>query len=206
MLTQNAHHDKGAVGPHAMGLVPDLPAFDSAWRSAQRYQPFFCEENVHQLLASGALPSPAAALFLTNAARTVAVWGQRAAVTDPIVWDYHVVALLPHHDCIIDLDDRTTINRPLRNWLAHAFRSDEPDLQPRFRCVPRDEFLATFHSDRSHMRDAHGRPLQPFPSWPALGDPAQPHNLQRFLDLADPLAGSVVDANGLLDLVASWPH
>ena len=183
-----------------------LPAFDVAWRAAQRYQPYFCEENVWQLLAGAALPAPAAALFVTNAARTVAMWGQRAAHRDPIVWDYHVVALLPQHARIVDLDDRTRIDRPLHEWLAHAFRSDEPDLQPRFRCVPRDELLATFRSDRSHMRDARGRPLQPFPDWPPVGDPTQPHNLQRFLDLADPIAGTVVDANGLLELAANWPR
>lgn len=177
-----------------------LPRFDAAWRGAQRHQPFFCEENVWQLLAGDALPSPAAALFISNATHTVAMWGQRAARLDPIVWDYHVVALLPRHELVVDLDDRTTIARPVRAWLAHAFRSDQPDLQPRFRCVERALFLATFRSDRSHMRDQQGRPLQPFPSWPAVGDPAATHNLHRFFDLSDPIAGRVVDAQGLLEL------
>jgi len=154
---------------------------------------------VWHLLQSEGLPEPRAALFVSNAARRVAMWGQRAAHEDPIEWDYHVVLLLPAQGLVVDLDDRDAVARPVRDWLVHAFRPDSPaHLQPRFRIVERAEFLATFSSDRSHMRDAHGGPVQPFPSWPAPFDRARGMNLLRFVDLDDAIAGQVTDAAGLL--------
>lgn len=176
-----------------------LPSFDSAWRRAQRYQPFFCEENVWQLLRAGALPADAAAVFVSNDDRSVAMWGQRATDEDPIVWDYHVVALLPGADLVVDLDDRQRCAWPRADWLAHAFREPlEARFRARFRIVPTLEFLATFSSDRSHMRDLHGNPLQSFPNWPAPFDPQLGHTLPRFVDLAEAIAGVVTDAAGLL--------
>ncbi|MBK8096516.1 MAG: hypothetical protein IPK26_05375 [Planctomycetes bacterium] len=171
---------------------------DPAWRRSQRHQPFFCEENVWQLLRGEALPRPAAAVFITNADRTVAMWGQRAATVDPIVWDYHVVALLPAHGLIVDLDDRVRVAWPTADWLRHAFAEPvAPQFEPRFRIVPADEFLAVFSSHRSHMRDERGRPRRPFPDWPAPWQQERGMNLLRFLDLDDPIAGVVTDADGL---------
>lgn len=176
-----------------------LPAFDDAWRRAQDHQPFFCEENVLRLLQRTALPADAAAVFVSNDDRSVAMWGQRAASEDPIVWDYHVVALLPAHDLVVDLDDRRQVAWPRRAWLTHAFREPlEPRFRARFRIVPRGELLARFSSDRSHMRDLQGRPLHAFPAWPAPFDPQLGHTLPRFVDLADAIAGVVTDAAGLL--------
>ncbi|MCU0864030.1 MAG: protein N-terminal glutamine amidohydrolase [Planctomycetes bacterium] len=177
-------------------------SFTADWRARQLYQPFFCEENVWQLLAGTALPASAAAVFVTNAKRTVAMWGQRAAARDPIVWDYHVVALLPHERLIVDLDDRDRCAHRLEAWLERAFRrSSAAELQPRFRIVPRAEFLAEFASDRSHMRGPDGSEREPFPSWPPPRGRAGGSNLARCLDLDDPIAGVVTDRDGLL----RWP-
>jgi protein N-terminal glutamine amidohydrolase len=174
-----------------------------ALRRSAAHQPCFCEENVWLLLDSGALPEPAAAVFVTNHARQVAMWGQRAARREPIVWDYHVVALLPKARIVLDLDDRERFAWPLADWLAHAFRTATPPAQqPCFRVVPQAAFLATFSSDRRHMRDATGRELQPFPPWPAPFRRELGHTLPRFLDLADDVAGVVTDADGLLKLGA----
>ncbi len=183
--------------------LPALFNIDEHWRAAQRYQPFFCEENVWQLLRGEALPQPAVALFVGNTERSVAMWGQRAVRSDPVFWDYHVVALLLRHGCVIDLDDRECVARPVRAWLAHAFRAATvASLQPCFRIVPAAEFLARFSSDRSHMRDDTGRPSQPFPAWPAPFQPRLGMNLMRFVDFADPFVGTVTDAAGLMTLTA----
>ncbi len=176
----------------------DASLLTEAWRRARDHQPFFCEENVLRLLTSGALPEPSAAVFVTNAQRCVPMWGQRAAISDPIEWDYHVTALLPQHGLVVDLDDRTQVARPIKAWLEHAFRRDTPpQRQPRFRIVPRADLLATFSSDRSHMRNDQGQPLRPFPSWPAPLQPQLGHTLMRFLDLDDDIAGVVTEAAGL---------
>lgn len=183
-------------------MRPGEVVFDAAWRERQRHQPFFCEENVWHLLQAGPaeLPEPRAALFVTNEHRSVAMWGQRAAVHDPIVWDYHVVVLLPAHGLVVDLDDRARPVWPVREWIPYAFRAIEPRFAPRFRIVPAAAFLATFSSDRSHMLDAAGRPLQPLPPWPAPFVPSRGTNLQRFLDLADPFVGRIVDVRELLTM------
>jgi hypothetical protein len=186
---------------------PNLPrvtfTLDDTWRRAQRYQPYFCEENVWQLLQVDDLPQPRAALFISNAARAVAMWGQRAAPEGPVIWDYHVVLLLPTQRVVVDLDDCDALVWPVGDWLAHAFRPQtRRDEQPRFRVVDGAEFLATFSSDRSHMCDARGRPHAPFPAWPAPYAPERGMNLMRFVDVDDPIAGTVVDAMGLLRLLA----
>lgn len=178
-----------------------LPPTDQAFWRRQPHQPYFCEENVWQLLRSPDLPAPRAAVFVSNAARTVAMWGQRAAVRDPIVWDYHVVLLLPRHGLVVDLDDRQRAVWPVDRWLAHAFRADvEAEFAPRFRVVDGPEFLAVFSSDRSHMLDARGVPQRPFPPWPAPFDAVRGMNLMRFVDVGDPIAGAVVDAAGLVKI------
>jgi len=175
---------------------PGLPP-----REACAWQPFFCDANVWRLLTDGGLPEPGAAVFLTNRERRVAMWGQRAAAVDPIVWDYHVVGLLPRARLVLDLDDRTAFARPLAAWLAHAFRpAAPPSPAPRFRVVPLAQLLATFSSDRSHMRDAAGVALQPFPPWPAPFRAELGHTLPRFLDPDDRIAGVVTDRDGLLRL------
>lgn len=176
----------------------DPSRWDERWRRAQLHQPFFCEENVWQLLRGADLPRPRAALFVSNRARSVAMWGQRAG-PDPVRWDYHVVALLPRLGLVLDLDDRAAVAWPVRDWLDHAFRTGvAADLQPRFRLVDGDEFVRVFSSDRSHMHDADGRPVRPLPPWPAPHDPTRGSNLLRFVDLDDPIAGVVTDRAGLL--------
>jgi hypothetical protein len=180
----------------ATALMPEAPDRWEDLRANAARQPFFCEENVFCLLTSGALPEAGAAVFVTNRARQVAMWGQRLAAADPILWDYHVVALLPQAGLILDLDDRERFAWPVADWLLHAFRAPSPRHQPRFRIVPQAELLATFSSDRRHMRGRNGEPLQPFPPWPAPFRPGLGHTLHRFLDLDDPIAGTVTDVVG----------
>jgi hypothetical protein len=177
-------------------------ALDESWRHAQRHQPFFCEENALLLVrdASG-LPGPRAAVFITNERGVVPMWGQRAAEVDPILWDYHVVVLLPALGVIVDLDDRASVAWPVASWLTHAFRPlADPSLAPRFRIVDAPDLERTFSSDRRHMRDDGGKPLRPFPPWPAPFRADLGATLPRFLDVHDDIAGVVVDADGLLAL------
>lgn len=177
--------------------APDPRSFDARWRAAQRHQPFFCEENVWHLLQAVDVPRPAAALFVTNRVRAVAMWGQRQGPPDPVVWDYHVVVLCPAAGLVIDLDDRRRAAWWVGDWLANTFRPGEAHAAPWFRRVADGDFLRTFSTDRSHMADAAGRPLRPLPPWPPPFQPALGMTLQRFLDLDDPIAGEIIDAASL---------
>ncbi len=184
--------------PVTADLPGPLPVLDERWRAAQRHQPFFCEENVWCLVTGDALPAPRAAVFITSATDVVPMWGQRAAAVDPILWDYHVVALLPAHGLVVDLDDRDAVAWSVDDWLAHAFRPlAEPTLAPRFRVVDEATLRRTFSTDRRHMLDDDGTPQRPFPPWPAPWQEELGMTLPCFLDPLGDFAGAVVDADGL---------
>ncbi|MBI5609297.1 MAG: hypothetical protein HY902_10515 [Deltaproteobacteria bacterium] len=163
------------------------------------YQPFYCEENVWQWLDQAVDPDRYA-LFITNPAQQVAVWQQRLMPAgEAVLWDYHVVALTrtgPEVQ-VWDFDTRLPLPSPLSAYLRATFLPLPPGeraLAPQFRLVPAADFRATFASDRRHMRDGQGQWLQPPPPWPPIGSG---HTLDRYLDLADPIAGTVLDLPGL---------
>ncbi|MBM4359529.1 MAG: hypothetical protein FJ096_15605 [Deltaproteobacteria bacterium] len=158
------------------------------------YQPLYCEENVFRLLAHPQLVrSRRFALFITNRSRRVAMWAQRAAAsTDPIVWDYHVVLLTLAPARIWDLDTRLPVPCDLERYLAQSFLPLEPavaSLAPAFRLVPAAELIATFASDRRHMRTSEGGFTAPPPPWPP---PGVGSTLERYLDLEDAIAGRIL--------------
>lgn len=153
----------------------------------QRYWPYYCEENVWHLCATVGGQYGLVA-FVSNAARRVAMWGQRAAAHpgEPVLWDYHVVLLARGRDDwrVWDLDSTLGLDIPLAAWLSASFEAGRvPDpLRPRFRLVPADAFRRRFSSDRRHMRGPGGAFAQPPPPWETIGEG---HNLDRFVDMRD---------------------
>ena len=158
-----------------------------------RYAPYFCEENVwHLARERDAEGRPDVhAVFITNRRRHLRMWQQRAG--DPVGWDYHAVLL--DGGQIVDLD--TVIeggpSLPVRVWLDGSFRPVPDAIAPQFRVVEAVELFRTFASNRSHMRDATGAPLQPFPEWPPIRCSLGDHTLARYLDLDDDIAGTWLD-------------
>lgn len=179
-------------------LMVDPAAPDASWLACRPAAPFFCEENVWRLC----LDAPAAwdlhAVVIANAAHAVAMWDQRAAVVDPIVWDYHVVAVTRRPSALVlDVDARHHTVQPLAGWLMASFRAGvRPDLMPRFRVMPAAVYADVLASDRRHMRDDDGAPTHPFPPWPPP-HPERPGTLMRLIDVDDHIAGEVVDIAGL---------
>lgn len=181
-------------------LASDLATLDVRTLAAT---PFYCEENVWQNLQRLPVdPADLFAVFISNRARAVVMWSQRAAAVDPIVWDYHVVVVARGAPAVVvDVDCTAGAILPLADWLEASFDARVPaEAQPRFRVIERAAFLRTFSSDRSHMRDAAGNPTQPPPPWRPPTLPSQPMNLMRFVDVDDDIAGVVVDAAGLIAL------
>jgi hypothetical protein len=126
------------------------------------------------------------------------MWAQRAG--SPVVWDYHVVALTSSVEGwqVWDLDSTLGMPVPASTWLDATFAGSEgllPQFRPWFRVVPRDELLATFASDRAHMRDPEGGWQQPPPPWPPIGAERE-SNLFRFVDMEAPFVGEVLDLAG----------
>ena len=171
---------------------------DASWLANRPAMPFFCEENVWRLC----LEAPAAwdlhAVIITNAAHTVAMWEQRAARIDPIIWDYHVVAVTRcPAAAVLDVDARVHTVRPLNEWLEASFRADlRADVMPRFRVMPAAVYAEVLASDRRHMRHPDGLPTKPFPPWPPP-HPERPGTLMRLIDIEDDIAGVIVDIAGL---------
>lgn len=141
--------------------------------------------------------SPRAAIVISNAMRTVAVLGQRAAPQPdvPVVWDYHVVlaARGPQGWSIWDLDSTLGLPVPLSTYLRASFdypRGFAAPYSARFRVIEASRYRDTLATDRRHMRDESGDYLVPPPPWPAIGTGS---NLMRLVDMEDPIAGEVVE-------------
>lgn len=169
-----------------------------------RYCPFYCEENVWHLCAEPRFAGREGyAVFISNARRTCPLWAQRAAPSpaEPVIWDYHVIFVAAADDGrweVWDPDSRLGAPVALDAYLAGTFPLGDGlpvSLRPRFRVVPRETFVERFASDRSHMRDAAGRWLQPPPPWPPIGDGGS--NLARFIDVEGDFLGETLDLEGL---------
>ncbi len=136
------------------------------------------------------------------------MWQQRSAEVDPIVWDYHVVVVVEASTdegtigcAVLDHDCRTGSVLTAGEWLAASFPVEVPAAyEPRFRLVDAAVFLDRFASDRSHMIDDQGTPLQPFPSWsPIIARDGTHNTLPALLDLDDDDFGTVVDIDGFAE-------
>ncbi|MEM1030564.1 MAG: hypothetical protein AAGN82_09450 [Myxococcota bacterium] len=164
-----------------------------------RYQPFYCEENVWWRVRE--TEGRCWALFITNPQRRVLLWQQRLAPPDaPIRWDYHVVMVgaAPRGLVVYDLDTRLPLGIAVDAYLDGTFPYGEESglpgpYAPGFRLVSREAMLATFATDRRHMRRDDGSYLHPPPPWPPIiaRDTEQRFTLDRYLDLEDDIAGEV---------------
>lgn len=173
---------------------------------AMRYTPFFCEENAWHLARDrAALPGERCVLWVLGADPAhpaVAVWAQRAAAGRPfVVWDYHVVVCErpPGADGWEVWDPDSTLGMPLSaaRWIEGSFPQLLQGFEPRFRLVEAAQYLASFSSDRRHMRAPDGGEVQPFPRWPPILDAEGRHLLPRFVDAADAFLGEICDREGL---------
>lgn len=166
------------------------------------YTPYYCEENVWQLCVDPQVDgSPRAALFISNAARQVAVGHQRAASDPqmPVIWDYHVVlaSRRPEGWMIWDVDSTLGLPVPLSIYLRASLGFPDGVPEPytaRVRVIEASTYRTTLTTDRRHMRDPSGELRAPAPPWDPIGEGS---NLMRLVDLDDDLVGEVVDLREL---------
>ncbi len=163
-----------------------------------RYQARYCEENVWHLCQEPMFANrDPHAVIVSNAQRGVPVWHQRAGVEgEPVVWDYHVVLLARALAAweVWDLD--TTLGLPVAaaeyaDRALAAGKLAQPWVQW-CRVVAAERFVATFTSDRSHMRTPEGEWLAPPPPWDPIGNGVS--NLWDFVDMNSQVAGTVLSA------------
>lgn len=144
-------------------------------------------------------------VFVSNHLKTVPLWRQRAAASPgvPVVWDYHVFAVLRQGGgqpaLVFDLDCTLepfpcTLEEYRQQVLLGSCRELPPQYRRCYRVIPAPLFLQHFASDRSHMRDGADGWLQPPPSWPLIAGAAAAtaaarggataHTLPAYLDFA----------------------
>lgn len=168
-----------------------------------RYAACFCEENIWWLCQETRFSDAAAeVVFISNQNRCCAMYGQKAASEPgaPVFWDYHVVLYVKAagRQQIWDLDCQAGAPMDAKDWLALTFAPAQhlPDfVWPRFRIVPAPLYIERFSSDRAHMLDQNGKPMLPFPSWPAIG--SGDSNLSHFINMNDAFLGEVTDLTGI---------
>jgi protein N-terminal glutamine amidohydrolase len=161
------------------------------------YTPYYCEENAWRLCAHPSMEGQDAdVIFISNPARSCAIWSQRAAFSpdEPVLWDYHVVVLTRGADGpqLWDLDNTLGAPLPFMRWWEASFPYRDQlveRVQPMFRVVARARFLEVFCSDRSHML-VDGQWSAPPPPWPPIG--AGPSNLMRFVAMTPGFEGRVM--------------
>lgn len=171
------------------------------------YTQYYCEENVWQLcdIVRRQRPSELGrcyVVFISNAARCVPLWRQRAGKTDDklITWDYHVIFMYqPDERCLVfDMDSDLPFPTYFQKYVTETLRTDHilhPQHHRLFRVVPATSFLQKFASDRRHMRRADNSWLQPPPSHPAIRTPDAVHNLEDYVNMdtskSSPVGGTV---------------
>lgn len=169
---------------------------------AHPYQAYYCEENVWHLAQHPSLAQQARrVVFISNSARTCALWHQRAA-HEPghaVVWDYHVILLAGQGEHgpwqVWDLDTVLGMPLPFDVYMAGTFGAPDalpPRFRARFRVMGAEQFLATFSTTREHMRDERGDWLKSPPPWPSPQARPDHMNLMRFVDLDAPFVGDVL--------------
>ncbi len=136
-------------------------------------------------------------VFISNTRRKVAVRRQAAGRGGVVIWDYHVV--LVGGGKVWDPD--TTLGFPVDFdlWIQESFTPLVPDHEPRFRVIDAATYRSRFASDRSHMLDAKGKPMQPAPPWPRIG---KGMNLMSFVDLESAFVGTIADLESLARVTA----
>ncbi|KIK59835.1 hypothetical protein GYMLUDRAFT_661749 [Collybiopsis luxurians FD-317 M1] len=171
------------------------------------YTSHYCEENVYLLIQSF-FHNPSIseiwdifAVFISNHARTVALWNQKLSnkLDWPVIWDYHVIAVLRApkgssiQSWVYDFDTHLGMPVTWNSYFSETFSMTVPEaFQSTFRVVPAEVYLDHFASDRSHMLDTKSacNPsyLKPLPPYPPLQGSfcikhAVTHNLMDFVSM-----------------------
>jgi len=140
------------------------------------YSANFCEENIWHLCQNPALESfSKKVLIVSNSARYCPFRFQKSIQGYEIVWwNYHVILLATNTESSFIYDFDSTLPVPLSatEYIDQTFgRSDSwrPVDLPYFKSIDAADYLASFNSDRSHMKDDAGKWLSDPPKWQIIG-------------------------------------
>lgn len=140
------------------------------------YSANFCEENIWHLCQNPALDHfSKKVLIVSNSNRNCPFRFQKSINCDEFVWwNYHVILLASDRDSsfIYDFDSTLAVPLSTREYFEKSFERAEnwkdSDL-PCFKIIESADYLNSFVSDRSHMKDEEGNWLSSPPKWPVIG-------------------------------------
>lgn len=141
-----------------------------------KYSPNFCEENIWHLCKNPALAGFSKKVLIVSNSRSYCPFKfQKSINNDEIVWwNYHVILLASTSGFtfIYDFDSTLTLPSEGSEYIRLTFGETvnfPTELLPCFKVLDASDYLNSFVSDRSHMRDKDGNWLSPPPHWPSIG-------------------------------------
>lgn len=173
-----------------------------------KYTPNYCEENIWQLCQHPDLTDVLTrVLFISSLSRNSPLHFQQSSQGEmPVWWDYHVILLASKdgHHSIYDFDTTLPFPSVAQQYLKSTFQEVpmmKPDDRPLFKIVEGDDYISSFHSDRSHMRDADGQWIFEPPTWPLIESEGA-LSIEGLMDFTTTSSHKLYPLDELIDLVA----
>ncbi|KAJ3076295.1 Protein N-terminal glutamine amidohydrolase [Podochytrium sp. JEL0797] len=167
-------------------------------KTAFTHTPCYCEENVLLLLKRITAQNDsqeAFCVFVSNQTKSIPIWHQTRG--NPVVWDYHVIAVvrMPERTFVLDLDSTLPFPTPFDVYVNNALpilesspTNDLSRFNRYYRVVKSSEFIKTFASDRRHMQK-DGEWMAPPPSYPGFESPGCFFNLDKYWTMGEEFVG-----------------
>lgn len=175
-----------------------------------KYSANFCEENIWHLCQNPELEGfSKKVIIVSNSNRNCPFRFQKSINGDEFVWwNYHVIlfAYQKQSNFIYDFDSTLSVPMTGKEYLQKTFQRHEnwkeTDL-PCFKAIDSKDYLNSFTSDRSHMKDAEGNWLSAPPKWASIGkDGGLP--LPSLLDFTDSSDQKIYNLDELMAIVAEF--
>ncbi|ETO23247.1 hypothetical protein RFI_13936, partial [Reticulomyxa filosa] len=156
----------------------------------------------------------------------IPIWNSKSSSNslNPIIWDYHVIGLYLHpsnwsESVILDVDSRLSFPCKVGTFVEGSFQPQLVESQPipkkwkhQFRCIPAQQYLNTFYSDRSHMLDLRDKTKKTYlstpPTYPCIlleGMKNGTNLMKEFVDMKNRNGiGFVTDLDGFINFVKNF--
>jgi hypothetical protein len=140
------------------------------------YSANFCEENIWHLCQNEELKGfTKKVLIVSNPSKNCPFRFQKSINHDEVVWwNYHVIMLASTTDESLVYDFDSTLPVPInaKEYFKLTFEKKdhlkEANL-PSFKLIDARNYIESFFSDRSHMKDVDGNWLSSPPNWQIIG-------------------------------------
>lgn len=142
-----------------------------------KYSANYCEENIWHLCKNPALVDfSKKVLIVSNGNRYCPFKFQKSVDGyETVWWNYHVILLASKDESCFIYDFDSTLPVPLAgiDYIQLTFQKCDTwtaENMPCFKAIEASDYLTSFVSDRSHMKDSSGEWLSEPPKWPEIGN------------------------------------